>query len=105
MVEDVLTRVGVPERLILSPRSRLRSRADSAHWHVRSSSGSGTIEVTFAPVAAEIVIAVHENRLGTWAAVAFEQFCAALAGELVSMHESGSRATPGDTPSDERDAG
>ena len=65
-VEAWMENLGRREGFAVGPRTSLRTIPHSAHWHLTRGRGAGTVEVTLHPSGA-VVIAVHDNRRGTWA--------------------------------------
>jgi hypothetical protein len=81
-IEQVLAGISGFGRLSIRPRRTLSTRAGSTHWHIKSSSGSGTIEVTLAASGLSVAATMHQNRRGTWAGERFDQFADELQRQL-----------------------
>lgn len=55
----------------------LRRLRGSHHWHLRGAVGPGVVDCTLDPAGA-VILCIHDNRRGTWAAEALPTLAASL---------------------------
>jgi diadenosine tetraphosphate (Ap4A) HIT family hydrolase len=72
------------------PRGRVvrsyKTEGENLHWHiVGRRKGMGTVEVTYLPTSGRLMVLVHDNRRGFWAAQAY--------GDLLHEIEEGAPAS------------
>jgi hypothetical protein len=53
--------------LTIRLQGTLRTIPGSTHWHLTRGPRSGTLELTYDPQLCLVIVAVHNNRRGTWA--------------------------------------
>jgi hypothetical protein len=66
-IDECLKALATIDELRVSHPIKPRTRPDTTHWHLSSSHGSGTVEVTLHPGLRSLTIVVRRNRRGTWA--------------------------------------
>jgi hypothetical protein len=73
-----LAHYGENSGLTIRSQGTLRTVPGSTHWHLTRGRGSGTIELTYDPRHWLVIVAVHDNRRGTWAGEAAFDFATGL---------------------------
>ena len=67
MVDRWVEQLTAEEGVTARPMGTLRTIPGSQHWHLGGKRGSGVVEITLDPGRRCMVVAVHENRRGSWA--------------------------------------
>jgi hypothetical protein len=78
-VDAWIERLSATEAVTAREMGMLRAFPGSRrHWHLSSTSGSGTVEISLDSERRWMVVAVHDNRHGDWAGGATARLAAAL---------------------------
>ncbi len=72
------------EGLKIALKTSLASYPGSVHWHLKSGTGAGTLEVTLWPAARRLWLAIHRGRDAPWVEPAAARLGATLENDLAS---------------------
>ncbi len=83
-VENCAKDFGLHKGIVEEKPTRGIAKNAMQHWHWKRAKVSGTLEVTWHPRENQIVVSVHQNRVGAneWAKRDAPKFAARLAKEL-----------------------